>query len=192
MTLKRLFATFVIAAALGGCANVVKVGPGDTVVADRVALNIDDAWNQISLPGTGTAATWTQDGITLDLLQFYVSLKDGEALGPAAGREQRPLVFRSAMQPHEIVALFQGLYTRDGSAFSLDRLEPADFLGGKGFRFQYTVVRKFDDVKLSGVAWGAVRGNELFAMTFTAPRAGFYPRHAPRVEQIARTARLKG
>jgi len=191
MTTKRLLATFVIAAALAGCANVVKVGPGDTVVADRVALNIDGAWNQLTLHGSGTTATWTQDGITLDLLQFYVALKDGEALGPAATKEQRPLVFKATMQPHEIVSLFQGLYTRDGSTFSLDRLEPADFMGGKGFRFQYTVVRKFDDVKLSGVAWGAVRGNELFAMTFTAPRAGFFPRHEKRVEHIARTARLK-
>jgi hypothetical protein len=192
MNIRRILAPLVLAAVLAGCANVVKIGPGDTVVADRVAVNIDGAWNQLNLPGTATAATWTQDGITLDLLQFYVAVKDGVVLAPTAAKEQRPLVFKAGMQPHEIVALFQGLYTRDGSTFALDRLEPADFLGGSGFRFQYTVVRKEDDVKLSGVAWGAVRGNELFAMTFTAPRAGFFPRHEKRVEQIAKTARLKG
>ncbi len=105
---RKLFALFV-ALWLAGCANVVKVGPGDTIVANRVAV----------------------------------------------------------------------------------KLEPADFLGGKGFRFRYTVVRKADDVRLSGVAWGTVRDNELFALTFTAPRAGFFARHEKRVEEIARSARLK-
>jgi hypothetical protein len=189
---RRFLASLVLAAVLAGCANVVKVGPGDTVVADRIALKIDGAWNQLNLPGRTTAATWTQDGITLDLLEFYVGLKDGQALGAAAAKEQRPLTFKAAMQPHEIVSLFQGLYTRDGSSFTLDRLEPAEFLGGSGFRFRYTVVRKADDVKVSGVAWGAVRNNELHAMTFTAPRAGFFGRHEKRVEEIAKSARLRG
>jgi hypothetical protein len=188
----RLLAALALAAFLAGCASVVKVGPGDTVVADRVAVSIDGAWNQLNLPGSATAATWTQDGITLDLLQFYVALKDGDALAPAASKEQRPLTFKASMQPHEIVALFQGLYTRDGSTFSLDKLEPAEFLGNNGFRFRYTLVRKADDVRVSGVAWGAVRNNELYAMTFTAPRLGFFVRHEKRVEQIAKSARLKG
>jgi hypothetical protein len=188
---RKFLAALAVTLALAGCANVVKVGPGETVVANRVAVNIDGAWNQLNLPGSSVAATWTQDGITLDLLQFYVGVKDGDTLAPTANKEQRPLVFKASMQPHEIVALFQGIYTRDGSTFTLERLDPAEFLGGKGFRFQYTVVRKFDDVKLSGVAWGSIRNNELHALTFTAPRAGFFPRHEKRVEQIAKSARLK-
>jgi hypothetical protein len=95
------------------------------------------------------------------------------------------------MQPQEIIGLFQGLYTRDGSTFQSGRIDAVQFLGGPGFRFEYSVVRKFDDVQLSGVAWATVRGNELFALTFTAPRAGFFPRHRPRVEQVAASARLK-
>jgi hypothetical protein len=189
--MSRKLVTLFVVVWLAGCANVVKVGPGDTAVADRVAVRIDGAWNQLNLPGASTSATWTQDGITLDLLQFYVGLKDGAALAPPAAKEQRPLAFKASMQPHEIVALFQGLYTRDGSTFTLDKLEPVDFLGGKGFCFHYTVVRKADDVRLAGVAWGAVRGNELYALTFTAPRAGFFARHEKRVEDIARSARLK-
>jgi len=45
---------------------------------------------------------------------------------------------------------------------------------------------------ISGVAWAAVINNELFAMTFTAPHLGFFPRHLPKVEQAAASARLKG
>jgi hypothetical protein len=190
--MKKLFATAIVLAALAGCANVAKIPPGDTVVGGRVALTLDTAWNQVNLPGDNSGATtWTMDGIALDLLQFYVGVKDGQRLGPPPVRDQRPIEFKAAMQAHEVVGLFQALYSRDGSAFSLEKLEPADFMGGKGFRFEYTVVRKVDNVKLSGLAWATVRNNELFAMTYTAPRIGFYPRHQAKVEQIAKSARIK-
>jgi hypothetical protein len=192
--MKRLLAALAFVVVLAGCASsgMVKVSPGETVVGDRVALTIEGAWNQLSIPGSGSTATWTQDGIPLDLLRFYVALKDGQALGGSGAKDQRPLTFKSTMQPHEIVSLFQGLYARDGSTFTLGKLEPAEFMGAKGFRFQYTVVRKSDDVTLSGVAWVVVQGHELYAMTFTAPRVGFYARHEVDVERIAKSARLKG
>jgi hypothetical protein len=174
---------------LAGCANVAKVGPGDTVVADRLAVKLDAAWNHVNVPGL-PGVVWTQEGLALDALQFWVGVKDGQPLAPA-GKDQRPLTFRATMEPQELVALFQGAMSRDGSTFTLDKLEPATFLGGKGFRFQYTLVRKSDEVKLSGVGWGAVRGSELHAMTFNAPRLAFFPRHVAKVEQVAANARLK-
>lgn len=176
---------------LGGCASVVKVGPGDVVVGERLAVPLEAAWNQFPGASPGPAAQWTVDGLPIDLLAFYVGIKDGAPIVAQAGTSQRPLVFRASMQPHEVVALFESLNTRDGSSFTLDRLEPVDFLGQRGWRAQYTVVRKFDDVRLSGSAWGAVRDGQLFAITFAAPALGFYPRLLPRVEKIAATARLR-
>ena len=189
--MKKLLAAGVLLLVLAGCANVSKVAEGDAMVANRVALHLDTAWNQVNLPNQSSVTTWTMDGVTVDLLQFYVGVKDGQQIGAAPVKDQRPLNFKAGMLPHEIVSLFEGLYSRDGSSFTLDKLEPAEFMGEKGFRFRYTVVRKFDDVKLSGTAWGAVRNQELFVMTYTAPRAGFYPRYVSRVEQIAKSARLK-
>jgi hypothetical protein len=61
----------------------------------------------------------------------------------------------------------------------------------KGFRFEYSVVRRSDHAVLSGVGFGAVSKGELFALLYHAPRLAFFPRHQPRVEQIARSARLK-
>jgi len=183
-----------VALALAGCAAVVKVGPGETVVGNRIMVNIDSAWNQVNLPGSSSSATlWTMEGITIDNLELYPGLKDGDLLAQNSpnAKNARPLAFKASMRPDEIVALYQGLYSRDGSVFTLDKLEPADFAGGKGFRFQFTVVRKVDDVKLSGMAWAAVRDNQLFAMTYTAPRLGFFPRYQARVEQIAKTVRVK-
>lgn len=180
-----------VAAALlaSGCANVAKVSTGENLVGGRVALNLDAAWNQINF-GNRKSVLWTQDGVPLDALEFWVGVKDGDTLAEVS-KDKRPLVFKPAMAPHELVALFEGLYGRDGSTFKLLRLAPADFLGGKGLRFDYEVVRKADDVTVQGVAWAVVQGNELFAMTFTAPRLGFFARHLPKVEQAAASARLK-
>ena len=191
--MKKLLLSLAIVAALAGCAGIVKVGPGETVVGNWMAVTIDSSWNQLN-PAQPTPSTlWTLDGVTVDSLRFYAGLKDGDVIEPntARAKDARPLVFKAGMHPDEIVALYQGMYSRDGSAFMLDKLEPAEFVGAKGFRFQYTVVRKLDDVTLSGVAWAAVREGQLYAMTYTAPRLAFFPRYAPRVEKIARSARLK-
>jgi hypothetical protein len=184
--------TLLVAAAglASACANVAKVSTGENLVGDRVMLKLDAAWNQVNA-GQRKSVLWTQDGIPLDALEFWVGIKDGDALAEVT-RDKRPLNFKAGMAPHELVALFEGLYGHDGSTFKLLKLAPADFLGGKGIRFEYEVLRKADDVATLGVAWALVQGNELFAMTFTAPRLGFFARHLPKVEQAAASARLKG
>jgi hypothetical protein len=175
---------------LGACANVAKISTGDVLVENRVEMRLDAAWNQVNIPGRGRTVLWTQDGITVDALEWWVGVKDGQNLVDQPS-DKRPIAFRAAMQPHEVAALFEAVYSRDGSAVTVDKLGPSPFLGGPGYRIDYTVLRKIDDVRVSGMAWFTVRNNELFALTFTAPRLGFFPRHQPKVEQVARSARLK-
>ena len=147
-------------------------------------------------PGHRRAHQLDIDGFAVDLLQFYVGIKDGEVVRrvpTSSGREQRPVTFRSSMQAHEIVAMYQTVVTADGSSFTLQKLEPAEFVGVRGFRFDFEVVRKFDEVRLSGVGYGAaVRNGELFAITYTAPRLGFFQRYAGQVESMAKSARVRG
>jgi hypothetical protein len=95
------------------------------------------------------------------------------------------------MQPDDIVGMFESMLTRDGSTFKLDKLEPWTFGGEKGFRFEFTFTRKIDGVVNSGIGYGTVSKGELFALLYAAPRLGFFPRHKDKVEQIARSARLK-
>ena len=92
----------------------------------------------------------------------------------------------------QIVALFEGMLTRDGSTFKLTKLEPAPFSSGKGFRFEYSLIRKADNVELSGTASAAVSRNELFAIVYQAPKLVFYPRHQERVTCMMQSARLQG
>jgi hypothetical protein len=125
-------------------------------------------------------------------LQFFVGVKDGSPLvARAGGDDKRPLTFRAAMEPHEIVALFQTMLTTDGSSFTLDRLDPAPFLGGQGIRFEFSLVRRFDEVRLAGFGYARVVNGELHAILYKAPRLGFYPRYRPQVEKMAQSASLR-
>lgn len=185
--------TMLFAAALAACAPVQtrKVESGERTIGDRLVVNLDGAWNHVSAPNMGPAQTWTMEGLPVDQLLVYSGIKDGEAVhAQASGSQRKSFSFRSDMQPDEIVAMFEGMFTRDGSTFKLAKLEPSGFGGGKGMRFEYALVRKVDGVQLSGMGFATVSGGELFAMIYMAPRLGFFSRHEARVEQIARSAKV--
>jgi hypothetical protein len=186
-------ACLLLAASLG-CAAVSKVENGEALIRSRLSVQVTEPWNQFERGLADNTPTWTHEGITVDSLQFYVGLKDGELLAPTpTGRKGiEPLTFRAAMQPADVMTLLQSLLTRDGSSFSLDRLEATEFVGARGFRIEYSMVRKLDEVRLRGVAFGAVRNGELFLINYSAPRLAFYPKHAAGVEALARSAKVKG
>lgn len=181
---------------VAGCVSVTKVEPGNRTVGDRLALELSGAWNHVDAPGLGPAQNWTMEGLPVDRLLIYSGLKDGQAIhstgaGAAAAAGKKTFSFRAQMQPDEIAALFEGMLTQDGSSYKLVKLEPATFGGGKGFRFEYALVRKGDNVQLLGLGYAAVSKGELFAIVYQAPRLAFFARHAPTVEQIARSARVR-
>lgn len=185
--------TALLLLALTGCVSVAKVETGERTVGDRLTLKLAGAWNHVSAPGLGPAETWTMEGLPVDQLLVYSGIKHDEPIhGTMAGEAQKKTFsFRSGMQPDEIAALFEGMLTRDGSSYKLVRLEPVRFGGQQGFRFEYALTRKIDNVQLSGVGYGAVSKGELFALVYMAPRLAFFGRHAPTVEQIALSARVK-
>jgi len=180
-----------VSALVAGCAAIAKVEPGEQVVADRLVVDLDGPWNRFTR-GVDVP-TWTVEGFTVDRLQFFVGIKDGQPIAerPKGAKEQRPLTFHASMKAHEIVALFEGLYTQDGSTFTLDRIEPITFIGESGFKYSYTLIRRSDDVRLSGVGYGAVAGGELTVINYSAPRLGFFPRYQARIEKMALGARLR-
>jgi len=164
------------------------VAPGDTAVGDRLVLTMVGPWNKVS--SQGPARIWTMDGLPVDQLLVYAGVKDGQPINVVPrGSQAQPVNFRSAMQPDEIVAMFDGMLSRNG-AFKLVKLEPAIFGGSKGLRFEYSLARKSDNVQLSGVGFAAVNEGELFAVIYLAPRLGFFARHQAEVEALARSAKI--
>jgi hypothetical protein len=109
--MNRLLALLVVLL-LAGCAvpTVSKIEQGEQIVGGRIVVKLDGPWNRFDDFGGFPIPTWTVEGITVDRLQFFVAVKDGATLIPQsdAAREKRPLTFRKAMQPHEIVALLTG------------------------------------------------------------------------------------
>ena len=190
----RNVAAVLLALAVAGCASVAKVDSGPRTVGERLTVTLEGPWNRISAPGLGPAETWTMEGLPVDQLLIYAGLKDGQAIHAedrAASARQKSFYFRAAMQPDAIAALFEGMLTRDGSRYTLVKLEPATFGGVKGFRFEYSLTRKIDNVQLSGIGYGGVSKGELFAIVYMAPRLAFFPRHVAKVEQIGRSAVVK-
>lgn len=179
------------AALLGGCATIEKVETGEQVLGERLVLRLEGPWNRVDLPGP--FQVWTMEGLPVDQLRIFSGLRDGQPVvaGAREGSPRMPLVFRAAMQPEQVVALFEGMLTRDGSVFTLKKLEPAPFGGVPGFRFEFTLTRKVDGVELQGLAQGAIADRALYAVMYSAPRLVFYARHAPGVEAMVRQAVLR-
>jgi hypothetical protein len=192
--MKKLL-TIVLVLMLTGCATaskVSKVSSGENALGERLTVTLEGAWNQIKAPGMGPAQIWTMEGLPIDQLLIYTGLKDGEAIhATSSSAHSKNFTFRSSMEPDEIVALFEGMLTRDGSSFKLLKLEPSNFGGTTGFHFEYSLTRKIDSVRLSGMGYGAINKGELFAMVYQAPRLTFFTRHKNSIEQIALSARIK-
>lgn len=194
MKLMKNIAAWLLVLTLTACATATKIESGERNVGERLSIVLDGDWNKISAPGMNGphSETWTMEGLPVDQLLIYSGLKDSEAVHAEGGADKKIHKFRSNMQPDQVVALFEGMLTRDGSTFKLVRLEPAQFGGGKGFRFEYSLIRKADNVELSGTASALVNKNELFAIVYQAPKIVFFPRHQERVNRIMRSARIQG
>jgi hypothetical protein len=192
MIRRRALLALAAAVFAAGCAQVSKVATGDVTIRDRLIVTTDRPWNQFERGITDNPPTWTQDGLAVDALRFYVGLKDGELLAPTTSdpKATRPLAFRSSMTATDVVTLFEALYSRGGSTFQLDRLAPQPFLGAEGFRFEFSGIRKEDEVRLRGIGWGTVRNGELWVVTYTAPRLSFFDRHLGAAESVVRSARV--
>lgn len=183
--------------ALAGCAQMVKVEPGLVTVKEALQLNTTNAWNWFELQfplsvAPGASEVWTQDGITLDALAFFVGIAQGQTLGSAIpGTNKKLPQFRRTMTPGEIVELYEQMVTQDGSAFELKRVAPGRFGGQPGFRFEHTITRKSDNVLLKGMAQGAVVKDKLYLVAFTAPSIYYFDRHLPQVEPLLASAEIR-
>ncbi|MES2938072.1 MAG: hypothetical protein V4864_10335 [Pseudomonadota bacterium] len=190
-----LLATLVLA----GCMSISRVD-GEQVVQGKLAVQVPAAWNRMRDPwDVQPYETWTQEGLPLDHLRIWGGLAPGqplvskpvEYLPREDQKAQRVPTFRSNMPPEKLVSLFEALYAEKGTV-QVTRIEPALFAGEKGVHFEFTLARREDDVVLNGTGWLAVRGGELYAATFVAPRMTFYPRLLPMAEAVVKTARIRG
>lgn len=191
--MKKLLILF-FAVLLAGCAAVVKV-EGDQVVKDRLTLKLPAAWNRMAMVHE-PYELWTQDGITIDQLRIWAGVKPGEALikAPPAHlglKDPRLPTFTAGMAPDQLARQFEIMYTVYGWQAKVTRIEPGEFAGEKGVRFELAMTKKGSELLMKGVGWAAVRNGELYAATFTAPELSFFKRQLPKAEAVVASARIK-
>lgn len=196
--MKRLL-VLIVAALLSACAGITKV-EGDHLVNSRLSVKLPEAWNKINVPGVQQPyESWTQEGITLDQLRIWAGIRPGQTMmvapaSSATGGQKAPRVptFTGSMPSDQLVGLFETLFSADGSLFVLNKVEPSTFAGERGIRFEFSLTRKSDGLQMLGTGWVSVRRDELFAMTFVAPKLSFFPRLAPKVDALVKTAQIRG
>ncbi|MEY2618211.1 MAG: hypothetical protein RL522_1213 [Pseudomonadota bacterium] len=183
-------------AVLAGCSTVVKI-EGEQTLRGRLTVQVGQAWNRLAATGLEQPyEVWTQEGLSLDHLRLWPGIQSGESLmavAPSANSAKTPRVpvFRAGMAPDQLAHLFELLYSADGSAVRITRIEPVVFAGERGLRLELLVVRPHDEVHLSVAGWVAERRGELYALTYAAPRLGFFRRGLPGVEALVASARIR-
>lgn len=193
MTMKN-FLALVLAVLLAGCAAVVKV-EGDQLVNNKLAVKLPEAWNRLNSPGQ-PYEVWTQEGASIDQLRFWAAVPAGKELvrvpsAPAGQKAAQVPTFKRNMAPDELVSLFETVFSVDGSQVKVTRIEPGAFAGVSGVRFEFLVTAKKTDLQVRGMGWAAVRDNELYAATYTAPELAFFKRLAPKADAVVRTAAIR-
>ena len=92
--------------------------------------------------------------------------------------------FRANMQPDDIVAMFEGMMTRDGSVFKLNKLEPMSFGGHKVSASSSPSPARW--TASSSPAWASARSPTASSMPCSTPRrSSAFGRHQGSVEQMA-------
>lgn len=164
----------------------------ETTLPGGFAVKAGPLWNQLDGgPKQAHHVLWTVHGAPLDQMHFYTGVADGEPLVPAGKTPSKQLAtFKANAQPEDIVELYEARVSQDGSTFTRDKLAPCPFAGGDGFRFEFTLIRKSDEVTCKGVGFAVVKDRRLYLMVFQAARLHYYPTLLGKVEEVARTARI--
>lgn len=194
MKLKKIAVVIAATSILAACISTTKVGSGPVKMGDSMQLSLSKAWNQVNANGLNGPHRdiWTLEGLPVDTLMVYSGVNDGEIIHPerAAQNDKKNFVFKSTMNAEQIVALFQGDLTRDGSSFELLKLEPSAFGGNKGYHFEFRLLRKTDNLEVLGNADISVVKGKLYALVYQAPKLTFYPSHIQSVRDVAQSVKI--
>ena len=153
-------AAAVAAPAWAGFALMPKGVPA-AVRSSGLTVTPSTDWNRLGQKVGRNAEAWTLDGQSLNEVTFYAGIGAGETLFKEVNKKERPLPrFSAAMLAPDVVQLFESSYrvAAGTSLFSVDGVEPATFLGARGFRFTYSFTVQDEEVRRTGEATGAVIG----------------------------------
>jgi hypothetical protein len=188
-------AAVALAAAPVTAANWAVVGPSQSVAVAGSSLTVTPRtpWNKATHKIGPKAEAWTQDGFTLNELDFIGGVGPGEALVKERNKKDKPLPkFSASMTPPDIVQMFEATdrILLNTSLFEIDKVEPAKLGGRDGFRFEYHYVVQDDEVRRKGEARAAVVGGKLYLINYNAPAIHYYDAGIDEVRAMMDGARI--
>jgi len=184
-----------LVAAPVAAANWAVMAPNQpaAVAGSTMTVTPRTPWNRATHKIGPKAEAWTQDGFTLNELDFMAGIGPGEALVKERNKKDKPLPkFSATMTPPDIVQMFEATdrILLNTSLFEIDKVEPAKLGSRDGFRFEYHYVVQDDEVRRKGEARAAVVGGKLYMINYSAPAIHYYDTGIDEVRAIMDGARL--
>jgi len=161
-----------------------------TVARSDMAVVPQIEWNRISQRPGSNAERWTLDGELLNDVLFFGEVEDGDTLFREVNRRETPLPeFASDMLLVDLPGFVEtSLRIVKGAAtFETTSVEPAQFLGNSGVRFEFETLGS-DDLRRKGIAVATVIDGKLFMMLYEAPSLYFFDRNRADFEQLVASA----
>lgn len=147
-------------------------------------------WNRISQRPGRNAERWTLDGELLNDVLFFAEIEASDTLLREVNRRETPLPqFSSEMLLIDLPDLVDGTLriAKGASSFEVGAVEPVEFLGTSGIRFEFQTLGS-DDLRRSGVAVAAIIEGELFMMLYEAPTIFYFERNLADFEQLVQSS----
>jgi hypothetical protein len=193
----RLAAGIALAILLAGCAATYQLVAPSTVSVARNAMVVtpSSAWNRIPRQPTDIPEeeNWTANGPLLDTISFIGALENGRPIVKQRRRDQQRVpVFRSEMSPQDLVSMVESYYRirSDITVFEATGVQPTEFLGAPGLRFDYIYVGG-DQIRRRGRTVMATVGGKLFVIILDAARSHYFDAASVEFDRIAASARLR-
>jgi hypothetical protein len=163
-----------------GCASmgITMKSPGRHEIGNSYSISTSRSWSHIS----GPPETWTIDGPALGVLRTWAALEDGDTLVEQS--DQSLPQFRSNSNPVEVAELVADTLETlvSGADVETTDFKPMAFGEDDGFRFNIRYVQ--NGLPYKGIAAGAIRGDKLDLLLFSAPAEYYFDLYAPEIEHI--------
>lgn len=187
----RIAVIVLCAAALGSCAAITHIRPGErAVINGSLAVQPTKSWSKLTSSSLfeSNLVVWTMDGHLLNRLCFVAGLENGASIHKTPPGATPEPVFRSNMSATEVMELFEAAMARGPVMLKTSGLRPERFAGVDGFRFDFTLVTQADEVERKGFAVGAIHQGRLYLVYYQGARINFFGKNVPEVESIIRSA----
>lgn len=173
--------------------TVTSEGQPVAVARSGLTVTASGRWNMWSRRPIRQSEVWTIDGFNLNELAFFGGVPAGQPIFREVDRRNRPLPrFTANMLPTDIVQLYESSsrIALNTASFTVDQVEPVNWLGQSGVKFQYTYVVESDGLKRRGEARAAVVDGKLYMISFVAPDIHYFGRDIATARGIMDSARL--